>query len=336
MLLRTKAVTPRHTVFVTALVSLSLFGMQGMGQELDWYELLHDPDTRRLTDLASRYENGKGSMRRDYGRARQLYCAAARLGHGPAQVRLAWMYAYGVGVPQDRELAGAWLRVAAAKGDSDALKFLAFLGYPPRGRQPRCTYLSRFDRYAVATIPPARPEGSSAAVEGVSAIGAAEKSIVGSEVDPTRQQIEEWVRRLAPRYGLDAELVLAVIGVESNFNPRARSPKNAWGLMQLIPDTAARFGVRDSTHPIQNLHGGMSYLRWLLAYFRGDLQLALAGYNAGEGAVEKHRGVPPYQETKTYVRKVIRAYGRNTHPKVDQVVKPSKVLPTGLTTKQPR
>lgn len=328
--------TLRYRALVALMLSLGSFGVQGAGHELDWYELLNEPDVGLLMDLASGYENAEQGVRRDYGRARQLYCAAARLGHLPAQVRLAWMYANGVGAPQDKELAGAWLRVAAAKGDFQAQKFLAFLGNPPRGRQPRCTYLSRFDRYAIATIPSSRPEGRSAADDRAIASWPSETGIVNGEADPTRREIEEWVRRLAPRYGLDAELVLAIIEVESNFNPRARSPRNAWGLMQLIPDTAARFGVRDSTHPIQNLHGGMSYLRWLLAYFRGDLRLALAGYNAGEGAVEEYQGIPPYPETRSYVRKVIRVYGRTTHPRVDQVVEPSRILPTSLTTKQPR
>ncbi len=135
------------------------------------------------------------------------------------------------------------------------------------------------------------------------------------------------VRRLAPVYGLDPNMVLAVIKAESNFNPGARSPANAVGLMQLIPATAARFAVRDRTNPVQNIKGGMAYLRWLLAFFEGDLPLALAGYNAGEGAVVKYLGVPPYPETQNYVRKILKTYGHNTHPPIESVVKPTRSMP---------
>jgi hypothetical protein len=274
---------------------------------LDWHVLLADPDPVELTELAGQYEHAIG-YRRDYGRARQLYCAAARLGHMPAQLRLAWMYANGLGAPRDTDLAGAWLQVAAANGDLQARKFLAYVGEPGVTRKPRCTYESRFDAYAIATIP-----------------GKDWDAGVNME-SPERKQIASWVRLLAPDYGLDPNLILAIIQTESNFNPRARSPKNAQGLMQLIPSTAARFGVRDRTNPVQNLHGGMAYVRWLLSFFQGDLQLSLAGYNAGERAVEKYLGVPPYYETQNYIRKVIRAYGRNTHPPVEPVVEPSRVM----------
>lgn len=293
------------------------WGMPDPNYALDWAELLKSPDPAELTELASRYENGKG-FRPDYARARQLYCAAARLDYLPAQRRLAWMYANGVGAPQDKDLAGAWLKVASANGDGGARRFLAFLGHPSPGRQPRCTYLSRYDEYARAIVAP---------VHGGSAIDWSQDAHLASGVNhPTPRDIETWVTELAPRYGLEPRLVLAVIKAESNFNPRALSPKNAHGLMQLIPDTASRFGVKDITHPIQNLHGGMAYLRWLLAYFRGDVRLALAGYNAGEGAVEKHNGVPPYSETKKYVRKVVRAFGKTTHPYSEQVVRASRIL----------
>lgn len=276
---------------------------------LDWHVLLADPDPVELTDLASQYEHAIG-YRRDYGRARQLYCAAARLGYMPAQLRLAWMYANGLGAPRDTDLAGAWLQVAASNGDLQARKFLAYVGEPGVTRKPRCTYESRFDAYAIATIPGRDWDG-------------------GVNTDtPERKQIASWVRLLAPDYGLDPNLILAIIQTESNFNPRARSPKNAQGLMQLIPSTAARFGVRDRTDPVQNLHGGMAYMRWLLSFFQGDLQLSLAGYNAGERAVEKYLGVPPYQETKNYIRKVLRAYGRDAHPPIEPVVEPSKVMPS--------
>ncbi|RDE23082.1 lytic transglycosylase [Motiliproteus coralliicola] len=277
--------------------------------------------------MATDYEKARWGHH-DYGRARQLYCAAARLGHTPAQLRLAWMYANGVGSPQDRGLAGAWLRVAVAGGSAEARRFLAFLNYPPRDRDPRCTWDSRFDEYALVEIP-VLPVEDHSPIYGESITTWAEG--IGGEAaagDPSVRQIKSWVRRLAPQYGLEPDLVLAMIRVESNFNPRARSHKNAWGLMQLIPETAARFGVRDSTHPIQNLHGGMAYLRWLLAYFPADLRLALAGYNAGEGAVEKYRGVPPYHETRQYIRKVLRFYGRNSHPPVERVVNPSRIVPT--------
>jgi soluble lytic murein transglycosylase-like protein len=223
------------------------------------------------------------------------------------------MYSNGLGAPRDPQLAGAWLRVAAADGSLRARKMLAFIGDRAVDRQPRCTYESRYDQYAIATIPGA---------DGISSNGATSNALrataprVNGSAEPTRQQIEQWVRRLAPHYGLDPDLVLAVIHAESAFNPDARSPKNARGLMQLIPETARRFGVQDIHHPVQNLHGGMAYLRWLLAYFKGDLQHALAGYNAGEGAVDQYRGIPPYRETRQYVRKVIRVYGRNTHPPI--------------------
>lgn len=118
-----------------------------------------------------------------------------------------------------------------------------------------------------------------------------------------RPQITEAARR----YNLSEALILAVILVESAGEPKARSAKGAEGLMQLIPATAARFGVRDSYDPQANIMGGAAYLAWLLQYFREDPLLALAGYNAGEAAIKKYRGVPPYRETRDYVVKVLDA-----------------------------
>lgn len=126
--------------------------------------------------------------------------------------------------------------------------------------------------------------------------------------EPSRKQIEQWVQNLAPEYELEPELVLAVIAVESTFNPRARSHKNAHGLMQLIPATARRFGVSDIHDPLENLKGGMAYLQWLKGKFKGNLDLVLAGYNAGEGAVRRFGGIPPYKETQRYVKRVRRGY----------------------------
>jgi len=313
----------RYRALLAVGLSLGMFTALADTPVLDWQVLLDDPDPVELMELAGKYEHARG-YRRDYGRARQLYCAAARLGHQPAQVRLAWMYANGLGAPQDKDLAGAWLQVASSKGDLQARKFLAYVGEPFVARKPRCTYESRYDAYAIATIPGRKDRDVRFRATALDFSGPVYADGRGN---PTFKQIVSWVRSLAPDYGLDANLVLAVIKTESNFNPRAQSPKSAHGLMQLIPSTAARFGVRDITNPVQNLHGGMAYLRWLLAFFRGDLQLALAGYNAGERAVEKYLGIPPYRETQAYVRKVIRAYGRRNHPRVEPVVEPSQVLP---------
>ena len=103
-------------------------------------------------------------------------------------------------------------------------------------------------------------------------------------------------------------LVLAVIAVESGGRVSAESHKGAQGLMQLIPETAERFGVSDANDPKQNIKGGVAYLKWLMKEFNGDPILALAGYNAGEGAVRKYEGVPPYAETRAYVPKVLAAW----------------------------
>ena len=103
-------------------------------------------------------------------------------------------------------------------------------------------------------------------------------------------------------------LVLAVISVESGGKADAVSVKGAQGLMQLMPDTATRFGVTDSTSSLENIRGGVAYLDWLLKEFEGDAVMALAGYNAGEGAVKQHQGVPPYAETRDYVPKVLAAF----------------------------
>jgi hypothetical protein len=108
--------------------------------------------------------------------------------------------------------------------------------------------------------------------------------------------------------GISPALVLAVIAVESAGRPQAVSPKGAQGLMQLMPATAERFGVQDANDPAQNIRGGVAYLSWLLREFDGDAVLALAGYNAGEGAVRRNDGVPPFAETRDYVPKVLAAW----------------------------
>lgn len=116
------------------------------------------------------------------------------------------------------------------------------------------------------------------------------------------------IRTAASEFGIDPILVKCVILVESNFNARAVSSKGARGLMQLMPATARAYGVSNIFEPMDNIRGGTRYLNFLLNLFKGDLNLALAGYNAGENAVSRYGAVPPYEETREYVRKVLTAF----------------------------
>jgi hypothetical protein len=128
--------------------------------------------------------------------------------------------------------------------------------------------------------------------------------------DPRRSQVDltpylDHIREAAARHGVPERLVSAIIRVESGFNPRAISRKGAQGLMQLMPATASGLGVRNAFDPRQNIDGGVRHLRGLLERLGDDLPLVLAAYNAGEGAVRSHRGIPPYRETQDYVTRIM-------------------------------
>lgn len=291
-------------LFKTAVCTLLLsvpFTAQSTENPDPW-PLLRGRSPAQQTELAIRYEHGEG-VARNYTLAMNLYCAAALSGYAVAQYQLGWMYANGRGIQRDDEQAAAWFRLAATGGDAYALRMLTQVDDPSRPRRtPRCI---------LPPDPTLKP-----------ATRLAKQFLLS----PERREIEALVRRLAPQYKLDPELVLAVIAAESAFQINARSPKNALGLMQLIPDTARRFGVADPLDPVQNLQGGMAYLRWLLAYFQGNVRLALAGYNAGEGAVLKYGGIPPYAETRAYVQKITQVYSQPTHPPVELAVAPAALL----------
>ena len=136
----------------------------------------------------------------------------------------------------------------------------------------------------------------------------------GAAVMPSDKSAErftrysEWIRQAATLYQIPEELVRAVIKCESDYDPRAVSPAGAIGLMQMIPETAMRMQVRDPFDPRENIFGGTRYLRVLANTFNGDLELTIAAYNAGEGAVARYGGIPPYEETQNYVVNVVSYY----------------------------
>jgi len=124
----------------------------------------------------------------------------------------------------------------------------------------------------------------------------------------SRTEIENIIEDISNKHGVNSKLVKALIKQESGFNPNAVSKAGATGLMQLMPSTAKNLGVTDATNPIQNVDGGVRYLKSMMNKYNGNLILALAAYNAGPGAVDKYNGVPPYKETQNYVKNILANY----------------------------
>lgn len=257
--------------------------------------------------VAVAYEHGEG-VEKDTLRAYELYCDAARGGNLEAEVSLAWMYANGRGVERDAAMAGLLISRAADRGSE-------------RAERLRPLFSER-----AAVLPECLVDRTSIEEDGRAS---SETSNEESHLDVPKRVLD-LVSRLAPEYEVEPLLALAVIRVESNFDPNARSPKNAQGLMQLIPETAQRFNVRKPFDVEQNIRGGLAYLRWLLAYFRGRVAFVAAGYNAGEGAVDKFRGIPPYPETRAYVSRILDIYKKDLHPYDPAVLRTgSRSMPEG-------
>jgi hypothetical protein len=282
----------------------------------------------RLTAEATRYEHGEG-VPKDAVQAYALYCEAARLGHADAQFKLGWMVANGRGVPRDNGLAAALFSLAADQGHEHAGRMKSFVGRPSPFL-PTCLLSPETE----PTLPPEPPIAILYAATPNARTTVSNPEFVAS-IDWTRGQAERArvvsiVRRLAPQFGIDPDFALSIITIESAFDPKAKSPMNAQGLMQLIPATADRFGVKNSYDPSENVRGGLMYLRWLLAYFKGYVPWVAAAYNAGEGNVENYKGVPPFNETRNYVKRLCKLYPKNIHPFDATIVGPSRVATGSL------
>jgi soluble lytic murein transglycosylase-like protein len=268
---------------------------------------------------AKALEYGEG-VPRDPVRAAELYCRAARHGDADAQFSLAWMLTNARGIERNEAQAAHLFAAAAEQGIEQARNIVARMG-APRGAPPACLRPPEDDALVAAA------QASAAAA----AAGPRSAATMPPAPPPPRNApdaIVRFVNLVAPEYQLAPHLVLAFMATESNFDAFAISPKNAQGLMQLLPGTAQRFGVKSLLDPAQNIRGGMAYLRWLMAYFEGDLRLVAAAYNAGERAVERYLGVPPYAETRMYVYKVLVASGGQiSYPFDAAATPPSTALP---------
>lgn len=229
------------------------------------------------------------------------YCAAARHGSVEGQFLLGRLLLQNRKMNAERQRAPALLAMASRQGHARAERLLLEAVRPdvPFGDAPPDCMLSDEAPVLADNGEAVPPEVLARFVRALSA---------------ERRSHAQMIQRLAPKFGIDPGLALAIARTESNFDASARSPKNAQGLMQLIPETAARFGVRDILDPEQNIRGGLAYLRWLLNRFEGDVALAAAAYNAGEGAVDRHGGIPPYAETRAYVERILAFYRASHHP----------------------
>jgi soluble lytic murein transglycosylase-like protein len=284
-----------------AAAMLALLALSASAQA-DLAPVANPPGT--LVAQALAYEHGEG-VPKDQRRASLLYCEAARAGDAEAMFNLGWMYANGRGVARSDAMAAVLFARAAAAGHVYARQMQQFVG-DEAGAIPDCMRPPDADPPPVALMDDS-PDPF-------------------ADLSREKRKIAELVEKMAPQYAIEPRLALAVIATESNFQPDARSVKDARGVMQLVSDTATRFKVKNRLNVDDNVRGGLSYLRWLLAYYEGQVTLAVAAYNAGEAAVDRYKGVPPYAETRDYVRRVRLLYPNERHAFDPQVAAASPML----------
>ena len=269
------------------------------------------PKIHALLTLAAGYEAEVDNPEKAW-QAAVNYCEASRLGSIEAQYRLGMLYAFGKGVSANKALAAALFSLAGHQGHFEAQNMLETINFTS-SELPSCVTSEALPERPPLIVIDDTNDATN--IEHRLAI-----------LPDAKRWIIDLVDTLAAWYNIDPKLVLAIIAVESNFEVKAQSPKAAMGLMQLIPDTAERFNIKNAFDASQNIKGGIRYLRWLLSYYHGNIALVAAAYNAGEKAVDRHRGVPPYPETKNYVRRVLELYQRQTHPYDEKLAVPSPII----------
>lgn len=276
------------------------------------------PLLEQATDLIA-----KNPARDATWQAAKLYCEASRLGSAEGLYRLGMLYAFGQGVPENLDYAASLFKASSMHGHFESQKMLETI-HLTSTQTPPCIM-------SAEAMPERNPHLDVILAENQTNHGEA----VGIDelienLPKNKRWLIDLVEKVAQKYEVDPKLVLSIISVESNFKTSALSNKSAQGLMQLIPETAERFNVKNAFDASQNIKGGVAYIRWLLSYFQGDVALAVAAYNAGEGAVNKYKGIPPYRETQKYVKKVQARYPFKSHPYNENVTSPSPAFKTKL------
>ncbi len=217
-----------------------------------------------------------------------LYCVAASTGNPEGYFRIGRLLATGPASVRSAKMANSYLAMAMRLGNQQASRYYnPRIGNAPMGDQ--CGVGMRGGQGSYFALP-STPFNVEAYL---------------ARQSPGKQKLATMLRHAAKRHQVDVRLVLAIAIAESNLESRAVSAKNAQGVMQLIPETQQRFGVTQPFDPAQNIKGGVSYLKWLDRRFDGDWVLISAAYNAGEKAVERYGGIPPYDETREYVKRVL-------------------------------